>query len=109
MINAERFDIDKFIKNAKEMNLMPLFEHCQSELKWLFDIKFTKASPYTEIKWQVEKYREFIHELAFILHNGIKPSGMQIDDFQKTKPIIESLVSKNQLKSGILDIYNESK
>ncbi|PSL26452.1 hypothetical protein [Chitinophaga ginsengisoli] len=105
-MDTSRFEIANFIAEAIKKDFTNLFIHCENELKWLDGIKFNTASQYRDWEWRIKEYREFIHEFTYILHTGNKPSGMKESDFKRTKPIIEALVEKGQLKSTILNIYS---
>ncbi len=80
-------------------------EYCKLELKWLDEIRFTKTSPYRNIQSQINEYRSFIHEFLFTLRIDVKPASMNNSEFKRTKPIIESLVAKGELKKEPLSLY----
>lgn len=106
MRNSEIYNIDNFIKKAKEMELSELNHFCQKELGELDGIKFTIKSPFKEFESEMKRYKKFIHEFSFILINGKRPLNMPKDDFTKTKIIIESLIEKKCFKIEILSIYD---
>ena len=106
MRNSEKYNIQSFINEAKEMEFPALFIHCQKELNFLDNIKFTAKSPLKDLEWEIKNYREFIHQFAYILHSGSRPASMEKSDFLRTKPIFENLVEKNQWKSEGLSIYD---
>ena len=97
MNSLDKFNIDTFINEAKQKNLMDLLEYYREELKSVDEIRFTKTSPYRNIQSQIHEYRDFIHEFSFTLRTDMKPASMKNSEFKRTKPIVESLVAKGEL------------
>jgi hypothetical protein len=105
-MESTKFEIEEFIEKAIKKDFANLFIDCEKELNWLKNLRVTKNSPLKGMEWKIVGYRDFIHEFTFLLHNSIKPAGMKNADFVLTKPIMEALVQKGQVKPEVLAIYD---
>ena len=104
--DLERYDIDKFIDHACQMNYIDLMKHCIQQCDWLNNRKRSRKKEDEYAENVLRKYNDFIGGLTFMLYgNKIKPGGMDAEDFPKTKKIFEALIAKGQWKDTWLDFY----
>jgi hypothetical protein len=104
-----RYSIDSFVGKACKMEWAEVFNYIQSEVEWLDAIPSKAITPVDIFKSNiVSGYRQFLFKVASLIHMGIKPADLNGEDFQKTKPIIESLIAKGALPFNTIYIYHEN-
>ncbi len=101
-MNEDNFNIDKFVTECTNYDLPDLIDFIEK--------RHEMANHHSKSLDEYQKHNRkafsnFALELLFFLNTGIKPRNMQASDFVKTKPIMESLVRKGQLKAAILEYY----
>ncbi|MDR2004085.1 MAG: hypothetical protein LBQ74_13720 [Prevotella sp.] len=98
----DRYDVNNFINKCIGLDFPDLLIFSHDEYKSTLN-RLGKIDRDTNYK--IMRYNDFVHEFLFFIQSGIKPAGMRDDDFNRTKPIIEKLVEKGQLKRTILEMY----
>lgn len=54
--------------------------------------------------YDLERYKEHIHDLAFLLHNKIVPGNTGIEGLKIFMPIINNLIEKKQIDKSYLSM-----
>ena len=58
-----------------------------------------------QYRWIAVEYLRLLKGFIFFLRSGMKPNGLSMEDFCYFRPVVEKLIEKGQLKSGILDLF----
>jgi hypothetical protein len=97
------FDVADFLKKIENISWIEMIKAAESELKSLpsFDAIDFKGSRYA-----LSEYDNFLGAFIFLLRNSVKPATIRESDFELTKPVIQKLVDKGNLKAEVLNIYN---
>jgi hypothetical protein len=103
---ASRFDLDKHIKSLSGLDWLDMASANQKAILSAESVSIPSKSMYRrDIEGRQREYVQNLKGLAYILHSGGKPAGMRYEILASFKPLIEELVSKEQLKPGILEIF----
>jgi len=100
---SQRFDLDKFIANVKELDYVEIIKSLNNEISLAESIRIPSKSEYKrDIEYIQVKYISNLKGLSFLIGQGMKPAGVDNETLNKFRPILLSLISKKQMKDGIL-------
>lgn len=103
----KRFNLNSHIKKLADLDWLEMVTENGKECNAIEKISIPrKAENKTDIEYLQQKYLSNLKGLGFFLGQGIKPYGVDEDTFQSFKPLIESLVSKGQMKEEILTVFD---
>ena len=100
------YSIEDFLKNAKGKSWGTLVKESHLEFRNLQNLRITPKHPLFRSKSRIEYYRDFLGEFCFLIGQLHKPAGMPDDLFRRTRPVLESLVERNELPPKVLEIYS---
>ena len=92
-------DLNHFTERNKEKDIIELTGIIQSELYQLKRLRITEDNSY-----DVERYKEHIHDLVFFLQNRIIPGNTGIAGLKIFMPIIYNLIEKKQIDKSYLSM-----
>lgn len=102
---SKRFDLDKFIENIKDLDYLEILSSLNKEISLAESIRIPSNSLHKrDIEYIQVNYISNIKGLSFLIGQGIKPAGVSNEILTKFRPILISLVNKQQLKDGILKV-----
>ena len=58
-----------------------------------------------QYRWIAVEYVRLLKGFIFFLRSGMKPNELSMEEFYCFRPVVEKLVKKGQLKSGVLDLF----
>jgi hypothetical protein len=100
---TQRFDLDKFINTVKDLDHLEIIKSLNKEIGLAENIKTPSKSEYKrDIEYTQIKYISNLKGLAFLIGQGKKPAGVDNETLNKFRPILLSLIEKNQMDDGIL-------
>ena len=100
------YDPENFISEASTMSLRELINFLNSEVQLLDKIIIKNTCPHKQYQQEFSYYWNLLGGYLFFLKSGNKPASLKESDFQRTKPITESLVHKGQLNPSTLSAYD---
>ena len=92
-IYENRFDINKFIEQCKEKDWIDIIDFAQKEYE-RSSSKLKNVDSY--INDRRIKYYDFVHMFLFYMRNGMKPGGVNDEDFKNMEDIRDKLIEKGQ-------------
>ena len=102
----ERFCIDNFINECNKLNWLEMFVRCQNSSILAERTRIPeRLIDKNEIR---NSFAEFTNQFCYIItknNRAVIPEGMSTENFLKLRPIIERLVSQNELKEDWLKLY----
>jgi len=102
---SQRFNLDKFIDNIKDLDYLEILKSLGKEISLAESIRTPSKSHYKrDIEYIQVNYISNLKGLSFLIGQGIKPAGVDKETLSKFRPILLSLVNKQQLKDGILKV-----
>ena len=102
---TRRFDLDKFLITIKDLDYLEIIESLNKEIGLAESIKTPSKSEYKrDIEYTQVKYISNLKGFAFLIGQGIKPAGVDNETLNKFRPILLSLIEKQQMKDGILKL-----
>ena len=79
------YNIDQFIESACQMTFVDLLEVCNKNYQSLNNRKVSYKQENANHEHFIKEYKDYIHELLFLLNNGSKPGSMNEEYFQKSR------------------------
>jgi hypothetical protein len=105
MFIPEEYSVDAFLKRAEGMSWADLVAESHRLFRSLQNLRLTPRHHLYPYKSRIDYYIEFLGEFCFLISQLHRPAGMSEEQFKLTRPVLESLVEKNQLEQTVLNIY----
>lgn len=103
---TKRFDIDKFINEQIGKDLLPLLHSVNEQAKIAEEFRAGRNNPYKrDIEHVRQRYMFAMKGFSFYLQHQKEPGGVEREIFMKFKPIVVSLVERNQFPLKALDLF----
>jgi hypothetical protein len=99
------YSIEEFLERAKRKPRHELVWESHSEFRSLQNLRITPKHPLFRHKFRIEYYKDFLGEFCFLIGQLQRPAGMSEELFRRTRPVLESLVERNELPPKVLEIY----
>lgn len=100
---SQRFNLDKFLASLQKLDYIEIINSLNYEISLAERIRIPSKSEYKrDIEYIQIKYISNLKGLSFLLRQGMKPMGVDNETLNKFRPILLSLISKKQMKDGIL-------
>jgi hypothetical protein len=105
MLSPDEYNVDAFLKRVEKMSWLDLVTESHREFRNLQNFRITPWHPLYAQKSKIDYYTNFLGEFCFLIGQLSRPAGMSEEQFQQTRPVLESLVENNHLKANVLDKY----
>ena len=106
---SDEYSFEKFLDNIKDKNLpeIQLIASREAEEAERLSSSSIRGVSKTK-KIDIGYYKKRVGEFAFFMGSGIKPGGVDEEDFKFYQPICEILVKKGQFLPSVLNNFKNS-
>jgi len=103
---SDEYNFEKFLDAMLDKNVPEIIASASSEAEAAARLSSSSTRGIDRAtKMRIGYYKKRVGEFAFFMSHGIKPGGVDEEDFKLYRPICENLVKKGNLKSSILDQF----
>ena len=103
---SDEYNFEKFLDAMLDKNVPEIIASASSEAEAAARLSSSSTRGIDRAtKMRIGYYNKRVGEFAFFMNYGIKPGGVDEEDFKLYRPICEKLVKKGDFKSSILDQF----
>ncbi len=106
--NRHMSSFDEYLSRVKDAGFAKMALQTKREAKAAEETLQRQSRGKQQPEYGVAAFVSALKGMAFWLHSGMKPAGMDDEEFAKLKPICERFVSEGVFKSEALAVFGKT-